>query len=189
MLKGDRNTSFFHSRTLKKRRHNHIEALKIDGRGWVFDSEILQRHAIEYFSSLYSVDNSMPSRSFVLGKFPKLSESILAELRAVVTPEEVRRSLFSMSPLKAPEVDGLHAKFYQVNWDIVGDNVFRLVSRVFVGDHLDAKINKTLLVLIPKTFGAESISQYRPISLCNVLYKVITKTIIIRLRQSMQVLV
>lgn len=42
---------------------------------------------------------------------------------------------------------------------------------------------------MPKTVDAESIKQYRPISLCNVLYKVITKTVVIRLQQVMQILI
>lgn len=54
---------------------------------------------------------------------------------------------------------------------------------------MDPRLNQTLIVLIPKIDGAKTLSQYRPISLCNVLYKVITKTIMIRLRQAMQVLV
>lgn len=51
------------------------------------------------------------------------------------------------------------------------------------------RINKTLLVLLSKTFGAETINQFCSINLCNVLYKVITKTIIMLLRQAMQILV
>lgn len=74
--------------------------------------------------SLYSLDDSMPRSPFVFGNFPKLSESILEGLVAEVTLEEVHRSLFSMSPLKAPGVDGLHAKFYQANWDVMGDSMF-----------------------------------------------------------------
>lgn len=49
------------------------------------------------------------------GHFPKLNDSIIRELVADVSIEEVCRSVFSMSPLKAPGVDDLHAKFYQAN--------------------------------------------------------------------------
>lgn len=92
-------------------------------------------------------------------------------------------------PLKALGVDEFHAKFYQSNWKIVGASVFKLVEYVFSEGILDASLNKTSLVLILKKVGVETISQYRPISLCNVLYKIITKTIVIRLRHAMQILV
>lgn len=63
---------------------------------------ILQRHAIEFFSSLYTIDAYSPGPFPVCGRFSKLDSSLLSDLAADVTFEEVRRSLFSMSPLKAP---------------------------------------------------------------------------------------
>ncbi|KAA3466050.1 reverse transcriptase [Gossypium australe] len=47
---------------------------------------------------------------------------------------------------------------------------------------IDRSINNTLLVLIPKSQTSESISHFRPISLCNVLFKIVTKTIINRFK-------
>lgn len=87
-----------------------------------------------------------------------------------------------MAPLKSPGVDGFHARFYQPQWDIVGSSVFSMVRQVFRGYLMDHRINKTLLVLIPKVDSPERITQFRPISLCTVLYKIITKAIVNRMR-------
>ena len=46
--------------------------------------------------------------------------------------------------------------------------------------------NDTLLVLIPKTDHPKLISHFRPISLCNVNYKVVTKTLSMRLKEIMR---
>ncbi|KAH1073528.1 hypothetical protein J1N35_025856 [Gossypium stocksii] len=135
---------------------------------------------------MYIVDNYLTGHFPVCGRFSKLETEDITGLLAEVIEEEVRRSVSSMSPLKAPGMDGFHAKFYQANWEIVGVSIFNFVKSVFEGNDLDPRINRTLLVLIPKVFGAETINQYRPIILCNVLYKFITKTIVIRLRQAMQ---
>ena len=43
-------------------------------------------------------------------------------------------------------------------------------------------LNKTLIALIPKIQGPETLGNYRPISLCNMVYKVVTKIIMARLR-------
>lgn len=43
-------------------------------------------------------------------------------------------------------------------------------------------LNKTLIALIPKYPNLESINNYRPISLCNSIYKIVTKVNIARLR-------
>ncbi|GAV64440.1 hypothetical protein CFOL_v3_07958 [Cephalotus follicularis] len=46
---------------------------------------------------------------------------------------------------------------------------------VFTSSCILHAFNSTNICLIPKTLGVESISQYRSISLCNTLYKLITK--------------
>lgn len=63
---------------------------------------------------------------------------------------EVKEALFDMKPWKAPGVDGLQAGFYQKKWETVGPSVYEEVLRVFSGGKLDARMNATLISLIPK---------------------------------------
>ncbi|GMJ11399.1 hypothetical protein HRI_004809100 [Hibiscus trionum] len=99
-----------------------------------------------------------------------------------VTFEEVDEVVFSMSPLKAPGADGFQAAFFQRNWGTVGDSVFQFVVDFFEYGVLPDDANQTLLVLIPKVQSPIKISQYHPISLCTVLYKIITKILVNRLK-------
>lgn len=61
---------------------------------------------------------------------------------------------------------------------MVGPTLCRFVTQAFENRSFDIDINQTLLVLIPKTPHPELFSQFRPISSCNVAYKLVTKIIV-----------
>lgn len=82
-----------------------------------------------------------------------------------------------MDPLKAPGPDGFRVLFYQSYWDIVGDNVFRLVQQLWRGEVSTSQINHTYVTLIPKVRNPNSMVNFRPISLCIVIYKIFAKTL------------
>nr|XP_029148267.1 uncharacterized protein LOC114925184 [Arachis hypogaea] len=99
-----------------------------------------------------------------------------------VTSEEVKRAVMTMSSFKAPGPDGFQAIFYKEFWDSLSNDVCRLVKRAFEGEPLNAAIFDTLIVLIPKVEVPSSLREFRPISLCNVIYKIVTKVLVNRFR-------
>ena len=96
--------------------------------------------------------------------------------------EEVRFALFQIYPSKAPGPDGMTAFFFQKFWQIVGADVTNAVLSCLNFGIILRNINNTHIALIPKTKDPELITQYRPISLCNVLYKIISKMLVNRLK-------
>ncbi|KAA3480785.1 reverse transcriptase [Gossypium australe] len=103
-------------------------------------------------------------------------------LKANFTKEEIQIALKEMRPTKAPGEDGLPAIFYQKCWPIIGEDVANYCLQQLNKGMDVSLINKTNIVLIPKVSIPINISQFRPISLCNVIYKVIAKAIANRLR-------
>jgi hypothetical protein len=75
------------------------------------------------------------------------------------------------------------ALFYKEYWDIVGDEVVTEVLKVLDGSPMPDKWNDTTVVLIPKVRKLEYIKDLRPISLCNVIYKLISKVLANRLKR------
>jgi hypothetical protein len=98
------------------------------------------------------------------------------------TPEEVGTTLFMMHLGKAPGSDGFNVGFFQRYWGTFKESVTMAVLDFLNGGEMPEEVNRTLLVLIPKVANPQQLSQYRPISLCNVLYKICSKSMAIRMR-------
>ena len=98
-------------------------------------------------------------------------------LTAPVTKWEVKLALFAVHPGKAPCPDGMTALFYQKFWDIVKEDLTLMVNKFFFDGTMANGLNDTNICLIPKTLKPNEMSKFRPISLCNVSYKIISKVL------------
>ena len=65
----------------------------------------------------------------------------------------------------------------------MGDNGCKVALKVLEGGELPVGLNKTFAMLIPKTNHPKMVLQFRPIGLCNVAYKLITKCMVNRLKR------
>lgn len=72
---------------------------------------------------------------------------------------------------------------------MVGQDLFKMIENIFTNPENVKEVNETLITLIPKVDQVTRIRDFRPISLCNVSYKVITKILALRLRAMMEKLV
>ena len=187
---GDRNTNYYHTSTIVRRKRNKIEMLKDDDGRWIDQSEELERLAINYYKRLYSTEDisldteKLPQQGFTPPTWDEL-ESLNKPFSGVDMESAVR----SMGKYKAPGPDGFQLVFYQESWDVVGESVTRCGLSFFESGVLTEGMNDAMVVLIPKVFKPEKIMQFRPISLCNVLFKTITKAMVLRLKKLMPKLI
>lgn len=96
--------------------------------------------------------------------------------------DDVKKALFSISGVKSPSSDGYIALFYQNQWPNIKDSLLLFISNCFDGSLLVEAVNNTLLSLILKVANPANITQFRPIGLCNVNYKILTKIIVHRIQ-------
>lgn len=79
--------------------------------------------------------------------------------------------------------------FYQKSWELVGDNVCDFVIKMWDNPYEITKVNKTDICLIPKVENPTLVTQCRPISLCNTIYKTLSKIVVKRLKVHMNNLI
>ncbi|KAG8368848.1 hypothetical protein BUALT_Bualt15G0089400 [Buddleja alternifolia] len=118
-----------------------------------------------------------------------LDDNTVRSLVSSISESEVHKVVSSMSPYKAPGPDGCQAFFYQKFWKSVGGLVTKIVRESFLSGKINSGIGRSFLCLIPKVEHPESITQFRPIALCNVLFKIVTKTVVLRLKPFMDKLI
>lgn len=122
-------------------------------------------------------------------RFVTLTNQDRLHLNRDFSAEEVEKAVRNMGSFKAPGPDGFQPIFYQRCWETVGESVIRFVQLFFETGKLPENTNDALVVLIPKVAKPEYITQFRPISLCNVLFKTITKAMVGRLKGIMTKLI
>ena len=87
-----------------------------------------------------------------------------------------------MALLKAPGPNGMPPLFFQTYWTDVSMDVTHAVLSCLNSCSILKSINHTFITLIPKVNNLEKVSNFRPISFCNVIYKIISKLIANRLK-------
>lgn len=103
--------------------------------------------------------------------------------------EEVKQALFSIPKDKALGPDGFSSGFFKAAWPTIGEDFTTAVLDFFKSGKILGQINATNITLVPKVKWPSSVSDYRPISCCNISYKVISKLIAQRLNIVLPILI
>ena len=156
--------------------------------GIIKEQDQLLDHATQYYKSLFGPvgDSRVELDPECWGIHEKISVVDNNHLTAPFTEEEVKRAIFDMEKNTAPGPDHIPIEFYQHCWEIIKGEIMDLFAEFYDGK-LDLKrLNYGTITLLQKTKEANKIQQYRPICLLNVIYKIFTKVLMMRLETIMR---
>lgn len=138
-----------------------------------------------YFKTLFT--SSEPSWNSIEKAIRFIEPRVTKEMNDYLNSEfgegEIKKAAFDISATKAPGPDGFSAAFFHASWPTIKDDVINEAKEILNNGHLMDSWNETTITLIPKVKKAEKVKDFRPISLCNVTYKIIAKALANRWRR------
>jgi len=137
--------------------------------------------AQSYFTGLFGNEQNMMITTLEYIS-PSVSDEDNSNLLALFQISEFKKALFSMHNDKSPDPDGLNPAFYKRFWRLCRMELFHAGVTWLQNGNFPTQVTYTNIVLIPKKDNPESMRDLRPISLCNVIYKVISKVLANRLK-------
>lgn len=181
LKKGNQNTRFFHEKAESRGRNNTIRGLFDDSNVWQSDTDNIGSMFCNYFNGLFTQTGGQDMEWVLAAITPYVTMNMNEILLRPFNRLELEQALGQMYPTKAPRINGMPALFYQRYWHIVGDSVSDACLRILNGEGSVRDFNHTLIALIPKIAQPTRVTDFRPISLCTVLYKLIAKSFANRL--------
>lgn len=178
---GDHNSKFFH-KSLQARRLKKSVIEISDEEGNVLQGEEMNEHFLDFYKKPLGTKDECDK---FIGLEPfanRLDSSSVADMVRIVTDEEIKKVIFAMGDDKPSGPDGYSAIFFKKAWTVIGEDVCLAVKDFFRTGKLLKEVNATLIALIPKVELPTVVGQFRPIALCNVIYKCITKIIANRMK-------
>lgn len=141
----------------------------------------MQGELMRFYGSL--IGTWQPTDGFeddIMDNGQKLSREQMDILELPFTKEQVKEALYDIGEGKSPGPDGYTSCFFKKAWNIIGDNLCGAVLEFFEMGKLLRQVNHSIIALILKVNSASKVADFRPISCCNVVYKIIAKLIATR---------
>lgn len=178
-IEGDENSKFFHAYINKRRRENSLRGIKHNGT-WITDANGIKSCFRQHFANKFKrfdgldfkVDDSL---------FSKLSDSQAINLEAEFSMEEVKTAVWSCGGDKAPGPDGFSFAMIKRKWSVLKEDILKMTNDFYQRAYIPVGCNSSFITLIPKVSNPTIVSDFRPISLIGVQYKIIAKLLALRL--------
>lgn len=107
----------------------------------------------------------------------------LSSLVQQFTKEEIDAVIADLPYNKSPGPDGFNGEFLKKCWHLVAPDFYKLIEDFYNGNLCMRSINSSYITLVPKTDNPSMVGDFRPISLLNSTFKIITKLLAERLQK------
>lgn len=185
LKEGAKNTKFFHKTTVHQRMRNQISQVNNAQGVKVETQEEIEHEFLHYFKEMSQEPNINRDEAIdnITRQIPRLiteEQNIL--LLKPISLQEVEIAVNSLKVGKAPGPDGFTSIFFQHFWELIKWEVWQVVEESRNLRWMYPGLNATFIALIPKSEESNFPDKYRPIALCNIIYKIVSKVVALRLK-------
>ncbi|GBG59078.1 hypothetical protein CBR_g24421 [Chara braunii] len=177
---------------MRELHHPHLLGMEL-----AQSNEAMCEYAATYFKDILATRKSFwdwetdltKGSSFWDTFTPRITEEGRRDMDRPVTAEELRETVKSMAAGKAPGDDGLPVEFYKACWKTLEKDLLQLYNGILTGQQLGKTMTKGIITLLYKKGDRSEVRNRRPISLLNVVYKILAKALARRLGRYLPALV
>ncbi len=180
---GEKSTAYFFDLEKTNSRKKNIKKLEYNGKEIVNQSMILECIE-EFYKTLYKQEKvAIDHNLFYQPQIPTLNADEQTKCEGLVTIEECSDIISRIAKNKTPGNDGLPIEFYREFWQELGQMMIDSFNYSFQHGSLTTSQRQAIITLIDKP-GKDRLflDNWRPISLLNVDYKILTKCLTTRLQ-------
>jgi len=198
-LNDEKITAHFMKIVKTKNQEDSIENItKEDGSSFQ-NTEDLKKHVADYYKGIYaqppnpSKFTSLANVEAFLGDVAqnpivinaKLTDDEKNSLETDITENELTESINRANISSAPGADGVSNRFILHFWEYFKTPLLKLCKHSFDSGTLPLFMKTANIKLIPKKGDTKKIKNWRPISLLNCFYKIISRVVTFRLKKYM----
>jgi len=183
---GEKSTRYFFSLEKYNFSKKHIRKIIIDKDTITDENQILSESATYYetlYKSIASRDDDIKDWISNIGETPKLYDRDRDFIDNLITKDECYENLLRFKNNKSPGNDGLTKEFYVTFWNKISQPLVDSYYYSFENGQLSSSQRQSIITLIDKHGKDRSyLSNWRPISLLNLDYKILTKVLAERVK-------
>ena len=187
-IEGEKCTKFFFNLEKQSQAEKSISKLKLANNQTITNPDDIINEIKSFYEQLYAKQGiNDPTLQHLLQSTPtpKISNQSKQKCDLPLTEMEMKQAIFSMEKNKSPGSDGLTVEFYQHFWELISPNLTTTLKHCLKEGELTPSQREALITCIYKKGPREEMKNWRPISLLNTDYKILTKTLTNRLISSL----